>query len=1058
MGGIFISYRRSDALSYAGWLYSQVCTYVDLSSVFMDIDKIAPGDNFKQVIEETLAACDVMLVVIGKSWASVCDEAGGPRLHDPADFVRLEISSALGRGLRVIPLLVNGAVMPTREVLPKDIEQLAFCQFWELSDKRFNQDVKTLIDNLTNDATTNRAQFWTDSVQHGRFHRADRNAEAYRPDILLAFVSAARSKRAWNGVPTEVLATAHLDVDTFSIEYPAQKQTPKLAKEAATSLRTLLKTTFNGYRHLVLVVQESIAIVQQMLIEDADCMPKSSALDVINETALICRCRCMVCISATDSRRGGATKTIAERFAKEIARYETDGLPTPDLLHFSSPRPRETKPKLRRTSFVPGHKESNFSSIPMPLVAYVAQRLSHFRSYRNVAVARQTISRTCAMDAHVHKLFGSQESSSKRSAASQVELLQKLTGASGQRPPLYVITGTAGIGKSVLLRISARRLATMCLRGIAGASLPIFFPLSQFNITVSDSDPERIWAALVDEWVAWVNDLLSSNSTADERSRSDFLSIDRKWVYNQLRYSPSTLILDSVDEFMLNHPHLALTDFVLFLRFLRNEFGENQHFLTLVSMRTSARDATLIAESDSQVLTLRGMSRSEASALFPSAMSRVGRASDTAVQELLLTPLILSAIEESDLPLQPDAYLNRAALIHAALAAIIALLRRDWSGTPYSTNSWINALSLIAWFQYRELRGDVDGNRLAELTTRELEVWADNSSDGGAAEVIDGLSILFDERSRSTLLRRSIFFQVRENSYRLTHKEWGDYLVSRYAVLCVRYQQFDDLAVRALNHDIYIMAGQQLQEHDTDQQTVAALVQRASSNGRFLILGNFAQMLGDSFAPIAADVLDREILAKLHSFPIVVRFALLSALSSRLLLDDRMDTSSQRFRRILLRALEKYSQDKSENVLVKSMSWCFLRAMTNTLGPWPGLWGNDGECNEALTVVADRDGEQFTVSGWQRSVQTAFMRIQFYATEIPSRTISTIHYLYPIVLAYNRGVPLDRTVIVELPSLLSDPRLDAVYRKCPVPEVKLIWNRCQELFRDSIVRDSMAAS
>jgi len=248
------------------------------------------------------------------------------------------------------------------------------------------------------------------------------------------------------------------------------------------------------------------------------------------------------------------------------------------------------------------------------------------------------------------------------------------------------------------------------------------------------------------------------------------------------------------------------------------------------------------------------------------------------------------------------------------------------------------------------------------------------------------------------------------------------------------------------------MAGQQLQEGDTDQRIVHALVERSSTDGRFLILGNFAQMLGDSFAPVTADVLDQEIFSRLELFPIVVRFALLSALSSRVLIHDKRDSWSTHIRSVLMRVLSKHAYDEQESALVKSMSWCFLKAMTNTNTPWPELWHSEKESLETLSVIANRVGDRFIVDERQRSIQAAFMRIQYYALEIPSRVISTIHYLYPLVLAFNREVRLDRTVVVELPALLSDPRLDAVYRDYPVREIGAIWNRCKELFADAMAR------
>ena len=65
------------------------------------------------VLEAGSEKCDVLLAVIGKGWLDLRDPDGGRRLDDPKDFVRIEIASALRLGERVIPVLVNGADMPT---------------------------------------------------------------------------------------------------------------------------------------------------------------------------------------------------------------------------------------------------------------------------------------------------------------------------------------------------------------------------------------------------------------------------------------------------------------------------------------------------------------------------------------------------------------------------------------------------------------------------------------------------------------------------------------------------------------------------------------------------------------------------------------------------------------------------------------------------------------------------------------------------------------------------------------------------------------------------------
>jgi serine/threonine protein kinase len=899
--------------------------------------------------------------------------------------------------------------------------------------------------------------FWTAFDQpHKRLHRADRNAANYRPDVLLLFISVGGNTSAWNTLPNEVLSTANIDIDVLSVEYPERKGAGKKTGAAAADIRTLFSTTFANYGHVWIVLRNADAIMKRCLLVDAANMPACSTTRVLSES-LTCRCRGMVSVSKHRLSRSGE-RAISDAFDKHLRHYDVQGLPTPELLHFPSAVLYGEDEAVRNTT---GQAQgaSDRSGLPGPLTAYLADRLSVFRSYGAVAIARQTIARTCALDSQVHKLFGDQQLSADVAELlpvgdSQCALLEQLLEAAKASNPqsLRLITGSAGVGKSVLLRMVARRLASVWLRGTTHAPLPLFFPIGQFKLNSTDPNPQNVWKCLVDEWAGWVNDLLLSHATDDERNRSELLLISNQWVYNQLRRNPTTLILDGVDEFMLNHPYLSFTDFGALLRYIRTQFSENTQFLTVVAIRTTARDLTLITELESQVLTLRRMSLPEASVIFPSAMKRVRQAPDATVQELLLTPLILSSLEESPLQLNPEAYLNRAALIHTGLVAIVALLRRAWAGRPYSTTAWIDALSLVAWLHYRELRGDIDDHYVEDAAARIVHDWTGDSCNEAKMEVVAGFRLLLEPQSRSTLLRHSVFFPIRDNSYRFKHKEWGDYLVSRYAVLCIRHGQFDELSVRALNHDIYIMAGQQLQESDTDQRIVRALVERSSSDGRFLILGNFAQMLGASFAPVTADVLDDEIFSRLELFPIVVRFALLSALGSRVLMNDKRDSWIGHIRSALIRALSKHAYDEQEGPLVKSMSWCFLRAMTNTNTAWPELWRSEKESLETLSVIANWAGDRFIVDERQRSIQAAFMRIQYYALDIPSRVISTIHYLYPLALASNRGVPLDRTVVVELPALLSDPRLDAVYRDYPVCEIGAIWNRCKDLFVNKMAR------
>jgi hypothetical protein len=142
---IFISYRRSDAEGEAGRLCDDLAHEFGSDSVFMDVDAIQPGRDFRKAIDESIAACGVLLAVIGVGWLTAKDPSGQLRLQDEGDWVRLETASALKRDIPVIPVLVRGAKMPRPEELPADLKELAYRNGVELTHARWRSDIQILI-------------------------------------------------------------------------------------------------------------------------------------------------------------------------------------------------------------------------------------------------------------------------------------------------------------------------------------------------------------------------------------------------------------------------------------------------------------------------------------------------------------------------------------------------------------------------------------------------------------------------------------------------------------------------------------------------------------------------------------------------------------------------------------------------------------------------------------------------------------------------------------------------------------------------------------------------
>lgn len=150
MSKILISYRRKDSEDVTGRIYDRLSREFDPGSVFMDVDSIPLGVNFRKHLDAQVAQCHVFLAVIGPEWME--EEKGSKwksRLEDPKDFVRIEIEAALKRDIPVIPVLVRGASIPAAEMLPASMQDLCYRNGIAVrAGQDFHRDMDRLIEYL----------------------------------------------------------------------------------------------------------------------------------------------------------------------------------------------------------------------------------------------------------------------------------------------------------------------------------------------------------------------------------------------------------------------------------------------------------------------------------------------------------------------------------------------------------------------------------------------------------------------------------------------------------------------------------------------------------------------------------------------------------------------------------------------------------------------------------------------------------------------------------------------------------------------------------------------
>jgi hypothetical protein len=140
---VFVSYRRSDTQGEAGRLTDTLENLLDAACVFRDTDDIAAGEAFDAVLNGELAGTRAVVVLIGKHWLpELTTRLGG---HEP-DYVRMEVATALRLGKQVIPVLLQGAELPSAEQLPHDLRGLVSHQTISVRDEAWIQDMGRLAD------------------------------------------------------------------------------------------------------------------------------------------------------------------------------------------------------------------------------------------------------------------------------------------------------------------------------------------------------------------------------------------------------------------------------------------------------------------------------------------------------------------------------------------------------------------------------------------------------------------------------------------------------------------------------------------------------------------------------------------------------------------------------------------------------------------------------------------------------------------------------------------------------------------------------------------------
>src|SRR5215469_641212 len=144
---IVLSYRRSDSDVITGRIRDNLANHYGEDAVFMDIDSIPLGFDYRKQMKDALAENKVMVAVIGPKWLG--GRGTDARINANNDPIRIELETALQQGTPIIPVLVGGATMPKADDLPQSLQELCYINAGEVDGGRdFRQHMSRLINGI----------------------------------------------------------------------------------------------------------------------------------------------------------------------------------------------------------------------------------------------------------------------------------------------------------------------------------------------------------------------------------------------------------------------------------------------------------------------------------------------------------------------------------------------------------------------------------------------------------------------------------------------------------------------------------------------------------------------------------------------------------------------------------------------------------------------------------------------------------------------------------------------------------------------------------------------
>lgn len=700
-----------------------------------------------------------------------------------------------------------------------------------------------------------------------------------------------------------------------------------------------------------------------------------------------------------------------------------------------------------------------------PIITIVSDLVGRYRSNITLTLTDYTllriaeVNKVIAIDSLIEQETDSAEHErllpmiSSASSGTQAEICEAVietihTGS--ERPRILVVSGTAGVGKSLVLRMIAWRLGRNYLNNPGTDNpLPIVLPLQQITIENENLDTYT-WESMWHWWLNWTHNLYSD------------MQCDFEWLDDKFKNHATVIILDGLDDFLVNHPSLSLSAVAILLRNALGQFANNSQLTIIVGIRSGFPGLQRLVNDPKDIYEVLRLSSLQAEQVFPACKKWLCHIKNPELLELVLTPLILSNYEP-DRDIQFDAKsLTQASILDQTIRTIIRRSNLVGIKTEQIQFTEIDhllfALTLISWIFFYKSRGEINVDVLRTEAGVVRERWEgyflQNKLSATSSDIVSGFKLVEDITSCKAILQRTIFIETGPGMTRFSHRSWQEFLLAQYFTLCLKWGFVDDFGVTAFNSNIYRMAGDVFQNTTLTEDRIKSVLDSWRKSRNTYVTGNVIAFLAWTRTSVDTQAIQL-LLKELSNFQALSRVVLLAGLGYRVLVNHPDDRSVVDLRRTLLPKLCEFSNLETAPVddpVACSLAWCYQKAFAELFGstqpeiPWPAIGFTEAETAKALPMICTTENEELIVDTRSRSLQLAFLVPILDAYRDHHLVIRALHYLYYLVVAVKHNVHI-LELSQELPQILAPGcEFEKIIESYSlVPEILQLYRKCQEI-------------